>query len=134
MGVVTVVTKTEHETTPLVVRASLPRTFLGLGAFVEAGLLFCGAYLLINAIASPLEANQTAVLAAAATLALALILLFYLAQPMRRQALARSRENRRAGNRAKRPEVTLTNFGTAIQTRMNAAHALEHKRNLPVPM
>jgi len=39
MGVVTVVTKTEHETTPLVVRASLPRTFLGLGAFVEAGLL-----------------------------------------------------------------------------------------------
>jgi hypothetical protein len=30
--------------------------------------------------------------------------------------------------------VTLTNFGTAIQTRMNAAHALEHKRNLPVPM
>ena len=134
MGVVTVVTKTEHEQPPLVIRASLPRAFLGLGAFVEAGLLFCGAYLLINAIASPLEANQTAVLAAAAMLALALILLFCLAQPMRRRALARSREHWRAGNRAKRPEATLTNFGTAIQTRMNAAHALEHKRNLPGPM
>lgn len=134
MGVVTVVTKAQHEKTPLVIRASLPRTFLGWGAFVEVGLLFCGAYLLLNAIASPLEANQTAVLAAAAMLALALILLFYLAQPMRRRALARSRENRRGGNKPIRAEVTLTNFGSAIQTRMNTAHALEHKRNLPGPM
>jgi|ERR1700693_1325625 len=134
MGVVTVVAKAGHEQTPLVIRASLPRTFLGLGAFVEAGLLFCGSYLLIDAIASPLEANQTAVLAAAAMLALALILLFYLAQPMRWRALARSRENRRSENRAKRAEATLTNLGSAIQTRMNAAHALQHKRNLPGPM
>jgi hypothetical protein len=105
-----------------------------MGAFVEAELLFCGAYLLIDAIASPLEANQSAVLAAAAMLALALILLFYLAQPMRRRALARSRENRKGGRKAIPAQVALTNFGNAIQTRMNAAHALEHKRNLPGPM
>jgi hypothetical protein len=36
--------------TPLVVRASLPRVFLGLGVFMEASLLFCGSYLLANVI------------------------------------------------------------------------------------
>jgi hypothetical protein len=36
--------------TPLVVRASLPRTFLGQGILVEASLIFAGVYLLAGAL------------------------------------------------------------------------------------
>lgn len=51
-----------HETfsqgkSPLVVKGSLPRVFLGLGVFMEAGLLFCGSYLLADAILQPLDAG-----------------------------------------------------------------------------
>ena len=38
-----------HCKTPLVVRASLLRTFWSLGVFVELGLIFCGVYLLAEA-------------------------------------------------------------------------------------
>ena len=41
--------------TPLVVKASLPRVFLGLGLFTETLLLFCGSYLLAEAIVQPLD-------------------------------------------------------------------------------
>jgi hypothetical protein len=47
--------------TPLVVRGSLPRVFLGLGVFMEASLLFCGSYLLADAILRPLDAGTFSV-------------------------------------------------------------------------
>ena len=47
--------------TPLVVKGSLPRVFLGLGVFMEAGLLFCGSYLLADAILQPLDAGTFSV-------------------------------------------------------------------------
>lgn len=58
----------EHPQPALVVRASLPRTFLGLGLCLEAGLLACGGYLVEQALREPLHADQTAVLAGGAFL------------------------------------------------------------------
>jgi hypothetical protein len=122
----------KHERTPLYIRASLPKTFLGLGVFVETGLLFCGIYMLADAIAKPLEANQAGVIAAAAVLALALVLLFYLFQPLRKTALARACETPRA--RAPEEHPPLTIYGKAMQNRIEATRALQHKVKLPGPM
>src|SRR6267154_1803599 len=73
--------------TPLVVRGSLPRVFLGLGVFMEAGLLFCGSYLLADAILQPLDAGTFSVLGGGLFLGLATVLLFYLAWPLRRRSI-----------------------------------------------
>ncbi len=67
-----------HHGRPLVVRGSLPRTFLGIGIFAEVGLLFAGVYLLSEALRRPLEAQQGAVISAGVLLSLATVLLFYL--------------------------------------------------------
>jgi len=74
--------------TPLVVKASLPRTFLGLGLFVEIGLLFFGCYLLSQAILQPLESGTTAVLGGAFFLSLATVLLFYLVWPIKPKSMS----------------------------------------------
>ncbi len=63
-----------HRDTPLVVRASLPRTFLGLGIFAEAGLLASGIYLLMGDVKHPLEADPASMIAASVLLALATVL------------------------------------------------------------
>ena len=78
-----------HSKTPLVVRASLPRTFWSLGAFVEFGLIFCGIYLLAEASLKPLEADQASIISAGVILALASVLLFYMIRPRRKQVLTR---------------------------------------------
>lgn len=130
MGTARLVVEAEHDETPLFVRASPPRTFLGLGAFVEIGLLFCGSYLLIDSIARPLEASQTAVLAAALMLALALILLFYLFQPMRRAALAQRRKIRKVRRTPGKISI-IRNF---VHPPVATSHLLHEKRNLPGPM
>lgn len=80
----------EHPQPALVVRASLPRTFLGLGLCLEAGLLACGGYLVEQALREPLHADQTAVLAGGVILSFAGVLLFYLVRPQRRDVLART--------------------------------------------
>lgn len=67
--------------TPLVVKASLPRTFLSLWVFMEIGLLFFGSYLLAQAILQPLEAGTATVLGGSVFLSLATVLLFYLIWP-----------------------------------------------------
>jgi hypothetical protein len=46
-----------HQSTPLVVRASLPRTFLGLGIFAEASLVFAGIDVLMEEMRRSLEAD-----------------------------------------------------------------------------
>jgi len=75
--------------TPLVVRGSLARVFLGLGVFMEASLLFCGSYLLTEAILQPLDAGTFSVVGGRMFLGLATVLLFYLAWPGKRRSISR---------------------------------------------
>ncbi|HET6932299.1 MAG TPA: hypothetical protein VFI45_18365 [Candidatus Acidoferrum sp.] len=74
--------------TPLIVRGSLPRVFLSLGIFIEAGLLFCGSYLLADAILQPLNAGTFSVVGGGMFLGLATVLMFYLAWPGKRRSIS----------------------------------------------
>ena len=74
--------------TPLVVKGSLPRVFLGLGVFIEVGLLFCGSYLLADAILQPMDAGTFSVVGGGMFLGLATVLLFYLAWPSKRGSMS----------------------------------------------
>ncbi len=121
-----------HDKTPLVVRASLPRTFWSLGAFVELGLIFCGVYLLAEASLKPLEADQASILSAGVILALASVLLFYMIRPRRRQALRRPEALCRLHDRS--GELPLTSFGNAVPVKQEAGHAPQKNQNLPGPM
>jgi len=115
--------------TPLVVRGSLPRTFLGLGMFVEAGLIVCGSYLLADAILQPLDAGTWSVIGGGLILALATVLLFYLAWPPNRSSMSRREEP------AEQPaEMLLTVYGSAMQARLDAKWVLEKEKELPGPM
>ncbi len=118
--------------TPLVVRASLPRTFRGLCAFVEIGLLSCGIYLLAEVSLKPLEADQVSILGAGVLLALASVLLFYLVRPHRREALTRPDE-RRSSWECHEHSVFPAGDGSA-EARGDTARALLNKHDLPGPM
>jgi hypothetical protein len=61
-----------------VVRASRPRTFLGLSLFTEVALLVSGGYLLVEVFWRPLQAGEVSILAAGLLLALASFLLLYM--------------------------------------------------------
>lgn len=74
--------------TPLVVKASLPRTFLSLGVFAEIALLFFGCYLLAQSIQQPLETGTATVLFGSLFLSLATVLLFYLVCPAKVKSLS----------------------------------------------
>ena len=78
--------------TPLVVRGSFQRVFLSLGVFMEAGLLFCGSYLLADAILQPLDAGMFSVVGGGLFLGLATVLLFYLAWPGKKRSMSRREE------------------------------------------
>src|SRR5271157_3195684 len=120
-----------HCKTPLVVRASLPRTFWSLGAFVELGLIFCGVYLLAEASFKPLEADQASILSAGVILALASVLLFYMIRPRRMQALRRPDAPRLS--RVQSGELPLTACGNAVPVKREAGHAPQKNQNLPGP-
>ena len=120
-----------HHETPLVVRASLPRTFLSLGIFVDSCLIFTGIYLLSEVLKRPLEASQESVIAAGVLLALATILLFYLARPKRHEALA-SNEDRRSKRSS--PEFRSNLFDESVQGRPRAEQAMNETDRLPGPM
>jgi len=122
----------EHDRTPLVVRGSLPRTFMTLGIFVELSLLFCGLYMLWEALVRPLEANGTAVVGGGVMLALASVLLFYMVRPRRNEILAR-REAVSVEERQFREKV-LTAYGEALHARIEAERVLEEEDELPGPM
>jgi hypothetical protein len=115
--------------TPLVVRGSLPRVFLSLGLFLEAGLLFCGSYLLADAILQPFDAGTFSVVGGGMFLGLATVLLFYLAWPFRRRSILR---------REKRKEYTLQiplkGHDEAVQPRRQSNWATEKKEGLLRPM
>jgi hypothetical protein len=115
--------------TPLVVRASLPRVFLRLGLFLEAGLLFCGSYLLADAILPPLDAGTFSVVGGGVFLGLATVLLFYLAWPGRRRFISR-----REKPKERTLEIPLKGYGEAVQTRRQPNWVTEKKEGSLRPM
>lgn len=66
---------------PLVIRGSLARTFGSLVCFLAALFSLLGFYLLADAFEHPLDAQAAAVLTGALSIALALILFYYLVKP-----------------------------------------------------
>jgi type VI protein secretion system component VasK len=118
--------------TPLVVRASLPRTFWGLGASVEFGLIFCGVYLLAQASLKPLEADQVSILTAGVILALAIVLLFYMVRPRRKQALPQPEAP--CLSRDWSEKLPLPARGIAAPAHREARRALQKNQHLPGPM
>lgn len=118
-----------RQRTPLVVKASLPHTFLGLGVFVEIGLLFFGSYLLAQTILQPLQAGTATILGAGLFLALASVLLFYLLWPGKGKSISRREEAAEASR-----EILLTPYGNGIQGHPDAQWILKKERELPGPM
>jgi|SRR5208337_1967567 len=121
-----------HSKTPLVVRASLPRTFWSLGAFVELGLIFCGVYLLAEASLKPLEADQVSIISAGVILALASVLLFYMIRPRGKQVLPRPEAPR--PSRKWSEKLPLPAHGIAVPARREAGRALPKNPDLPGPL
>jgi hypothetical protein len=121
----------QDEKTPLIVRASLPRTFWPLGIFVEGSLLFGGFYLLIQATMRPLEADPASVIAGGVILALAATLLVYLVRPWRRAALTKMEESLQT---ATARDSQLTTFGETARLRQEAERVLRETEHLPGPM
>jgi hypothetical protein len=74
-----------HVVKPLVIRAGLVRTFGSLVSFLALLFLLGGLYLLADAFEHPLAAQAVAVLAAAFSITLASILLYFLFKPRPRQ-------------------------------------------------
>jgi uncharacterized BrkB/YihY/UPF0761 family membrane protein len=74
---------------PLVLRGGLARTFGSLASFLAMLFLLLGLYLLRDALEHPLDAQAAAVLAAAFSITLAVILLYYLLKPRHRKRLRR---------------------------------------------
>jgi uncharacterized BrkB/YihY/UPF0761 family membrane protein len=70
-----------HHPKPLVIRGGLARTFGSLATFLAALFLLFGSYLLADALEHPIDAQAAAVLAAAFSITLAVILLYFLLKP-----------------------------------------------------
>jgi hypothetical protein len=115
--------------TPLVVKASLPHTFLGLGVFVEVALLFFGSYLLAQTVLQPLEAGTATILGAGLFLALASVLLFYLLWPGQAKSISRREEPSETSG-----EILLTPYGNGIHGQPDAQWMLKKKGELSGPM
>ncbi len=115
--------------TPLVVRGSLPRVFLGLGIFVEASLLFFGSYLLADAILQPMDAGTFSVVGGGMFLGLASVLLFYLAWPGKRGSISRREKLERRLEAA-----PVSNYEEPAHARLQSNWAAEKKEGLLRPM
>ncbi len=118
-----------HDRTPLAVRGSSTQTFRSLGLFAEAALLFCGSYLLAGAMVSPLQAGTLAVIGGSLCLALATVLLFYLAWPTYAKTISR-----RAFPRESHSEIALSLHGESLELHADAKWLLEKEEELPGPM
>jgi hypothetical protein len=77
----TLVRVAAHHVKPLVIRGGLARTFGSLASFLAVLFLLGGLYLLGDAFEHPLTAQAVAVLAAAFSITLASILLYFLLKP-----------------------------------------------------
>ena len=78
-----------HHVKPLVIRGGLARTFGSLVSFLAVLFLFLGFYLLGDAFEHPLDAQAAGVLAAAFSITLAVILLYFLLKPRHGQRTTR---------------------------------------------
>jgi riboflavin transporter FmnP len=89
----TLVPVATHHVKPLVIRGGLARTFGSLASFLAVLFLLFGFYVLGDAFEHPLDAQAAAVLAAAFSITLAAILLYFLCKPRhgKRQRAARFR-------------------------------------------
>jgi hypothetical protein len=114
--------------TPWVVRASFPRVFLSLGVFLEIVLLFCGSYLLADAILQPLDAGTFSIVGGGMFLGLAAVLLFFLAWPEKRRSISR-REKHVEGIL----EVPLKVYGEPVSARRESNWVTEKKEELLRP-
>jgi len=74
-----------HHVKPLVIRGGLARTFGSLVSFLAVLFLFFGLYLLGDAFEHPLDAQAAGVLAAAFSITLSAILLYFLLKPRHAQ-------------------------------------------------
>jgi hypothetical protein len=110
------------------VRGSLPRVFLTLGLFLEVTLLFCGSYLLADAILQPLEAGTFSVVGGGSCLGLATVLLFYLAWPWKRRSMLRREES------AVRAAEPIPAKFEVVQTQRQPNWVTEKKEGLLRPM
>jgi riboflavin transporter FmnP len=77
----TLVPVATHHVKPLVIRGGLARTFGSLAGFLAVLFLLFGFYVLGDAFEHPLDAQAAAVLAAAFSITLAAILLYFLCKP-----------------------------------------------------
>lgn len=118
-----------RDRTPLVVKASLPRAFLGVGVFLEIGLLFLGSYLLAEAILRPLQAGTETVLGGGLFLGLATVLLFYLVWPAKAKSISR-----RDAWEDPCPEETITVYAKPIPEQRESAWFLPNNKDLRRPM
>jgi hypothetical protein len=114
--------------TPLVVRGSLPRVFLTMGLFLEVTLLFCGSYLLADAILQPLDAGTFSVVGGGSFLGLATVLLFYLAWPWKRRSMSHREST------ATQTVETIPPAFDAAETRRQPNWVAEKKEGLLRPM
>jgi hypothetical protein len=119
----------ERGNTPLVVRGSLPRVFLGLGIFVEAGLLFCGSYLLADAILQPQDAGTFSVVGGGVFLGFATVLLFYLAWPGKRGLMSPRQETV-----IRQTEFSAAKYEAAVKSRSQSHWGKDKKEGLLRPM
>jgi riboflavin transporter FmnP len=84
-----------NDVKPLVIRGGLARTFGSLASFLAVLFLIFGFYALGDAFEHPLDAQAASVLAAAFSITLAAILIYFLLKP-RRGTRSRSARFRRA--------------------------------------
>jgi hypothetical protein len=96
--------------------------------FLETVLLFCGSYLLADAILQPLDAGTFSVVGGGAFLGLATVLLFYLARPWKRRS-ASSR-----GKSAVQEAEPIAATFEVVQTQRQPSWAAEKKEGLLRPM
>jgi len=112
---------------PLAVRGSSTHTFRSIGLFAEGGLLFCGGYLLAEALGSPLKAGPMSVIGGGLFLALATVLMFYLAWPTYANSV--SRRDQRG-----EPKRFMGFEEEAPGSHKDGAWILENEEELPGPM
>jgi hypothetical protein len=126
MRIIRIVILNDLDRVPFVVRGRIERAFLGMGLFLALPLLFCGAFLLLEAIRNPLQASGTVILAAAFALALGGFLILFLVWPSIRRALARHEDAEES------PPLTV--YGEAVQAGIKATRILGEGNNLLGPM
>jgi len=115
--------------TPLAVRGSSPRTFRGIGFFLEAGLLFCGGYLLAETMLSPLSTSSVSLLGGGLFLALASVLLFYLLWPTYIRAIYRQEVMRN-----QRTDLFVKESASSRPPSAELPWKMENEEDLPGPM